>query len=73
MMASVALVFSIMSVTPVARLIEARVPCLGSAMMTMSIVAMILIFSVPSIPFPMMTIAATMLVFPIVLSVSIRR
>jgi hypothetical protein len=58
MMASIVPVFSMMTVTPETRIIEARVSRLPSAVMTMAIESMIVISSVPSIPFPMMTVAS---------------
>jgi hypothetical protein len=72
MVASIVPVFSMMSVTPEARIIEARVSRLASAVMTMAIESMIVISSVPSIPFPMMTVAPRMLVSAFVFRVGDR-
>jgi hypothetical protein len=72
-MTSIALVFSAMSVTPVTRIIEARVSRRRSALGNMAIESAIVTSPVVSIEFPVITIAPAMFVSTIVFGVRDRR
>jgi hypothetical protein len=63
MVAAIALVFS---VTPGARIVEARVPRLPSAVMTMAIEFMLVTSPMPSIESPVITVAPAMFIPAIV-------
>jgi hypothetical protein len=68
-MAAIALVFSTMSVTPVTRIIEARVSHRRSALGTMAIRSAIVTSPVLSIKFPVITIAPAVFISAVVLGV----